>query len=98
MRKDEDSGLVSSVLSKVKLRREIRRDLKLASNEELVAVWCETQEGSGWKSNIVWILVVNKQGVLRRIPLPPEQQSLGLQKLFHIAESVHTALVFELAN
>ena len=55
---------------------------KLKKFEIVVAAWPENASGPGWSNTLMWVLIQDANGGLRRETLQPNEQSDEMRTLF----------------
>jgi hypothetical protein len=69
--------------------------MKLNEHEHVVAVVADPACGPGWSNTLLWVIVQDGNGSLRRECLQPDEQSDGIRLLYATAAAVHRALMLE---
>lgn len=69
--------------------------MTLSFHDHIVAVVAEPASGPGWSNTLLWVIVQDGNGKLRRECLQPIDQSDGMRLLYATAAAVHAAMVRE---
>jgi len=63
--------------------------------DRIVTAWAEPVSGPGWANRPLWIIVRDGLGNFREDCLQPDDQTVGMQTLYHVSSAVHREMVAE---
>jgi hypothetical protein len=71
----------------------LKKTLKLASDERIIAVVPEHCAGPGWANAVIWVHIRDSSGKLRTEDIQPGQRTPEMHALFSVCASAHSSLL-----
>jgi len=80
------------MMTKAQRNKIISAALHLKEHDHIVTAWPESVSGPGWANRLIWVLVQDGNGKLRRECLQPDEQTSEMLSLFAVAAAASNAI------
>jgi len=77
------------------MSKRLRTSLEWKDGESIVTAYAKPCAGPGWSNMPIWVVIRNREGVMREACIQPEQQSAGMHLLYRISSAINSEMTYE---